>query len=123
MPGSHGGGRRSSRSHTERLRGVCLAEGDGGVSEHMLLGAPLVRDFTDVAKCPHRLRQGTPRSISQGGFDYSAARRRASPALMRSFMILLGRKTRTRRGVIGTSCPVLGLRPTRSPFWRMLNDP
>src|SRR5690606_9206822 len=27
-----------------------------------------------------------------------------------------GRKTRTRRGRIGTSSPVLGLRPTRSPF-------
>ncbi len=38
-------------------------------------------------------------------------------------MMLLGRKTSTRRGVIGTSLPVFGLRPTRSPFWRMPNDP
>ena len=30
----------------------------------------------------------------------------------------LGRKTSTRRGRIGTSTPVLGLRPMRRPFWR-----
>src|SRR5262245_47715582 len=36
--------------------------------------------------------------------------------------MLLGRKTSTRRGVIGTSCPVLGLRPTRCPFLRMLKE-
>ena len=42
---------------------------------------------------------------------------------MRSFMMLLGRNTSTRRGVIGTSCPVFGLRPTRWPFWRMPNEP
>ena len=42
---------------------------------------------------------------------------------MRSFIMLLGRKTKTRRGVIGTSSPVLGLRPMRSPFWRMPNEP
>ena len=42
---------------------------------------------------------------------------------MRCFMMLLGRNTSTRRGVIGTSWPVLGLRPTRSPFWRMPKEP
>ena len=42
---------------------------------------------------------------------------------MRSFMILLGRNTRTRRGVIGTSWPVFGLRPTRSPLARMPKEP
>ena len=47
---------------------------------------------------------------------YSAALRRDRPPLMRSFMILLGRNTNTRRGVIGTSSPVLGLRPIRCPF-------
>ena len=35
------------------------------------------------------------------------------PSLIRSFMILLGRKMSTRRGVIGTSWPVFGFRPTR----------
>ena len=38
-------------------------------------------------------------------------------------MMLLGRNTSTRRGVIGTSWPVLGLRPTRWPFWRMPKEP
>lgn len=42
--------------------------------------------------------------------------RRERPELIRSFMMLLGRKTSTRRGVMGTSLPVLGLRPMRSPF-------
>src|SRR6267154_2027628 len=34
-----------------------------------------------------------------------------------------GRNTNTRRGAIGTSSPVLGLRPTRSDFWRTWNVP
>src|SRR5688500_6302713 len=42
---------------------------------------------------------------------------------MRCFMMLLGLKTVTRRGGIGTSRPVLGLRPTRSPLSRTMNDP
>ena len=42
---------------------------------------------------------------------------------MRCFMMLLGRNTSTRRGVIGTSSPVFGLRPTRWPFWRMPKEP
>ena len=37
--------------------------------------------------------------------------------------LLLGRNTSTRRGVMGTSWPVLGLRPTRSPFLRMPKEP
>src|SRR6266481_2979047 len=45
------------------------------------------------------------------------------PALIRAFKTWLGRKTRTRRGSIGTSWPVLGLRPTRPPFLRTPNVP
>jgi hypothetical protein len=37
--------------------------------------------------------------------------------------IWLGRKTSTRRGMIGTSTPVFGLRPTRRPFCRTENVP
>lgn len=49
--------------------------------------------------------------------DYSAALgRRDRPELIRSFMMLLGRNTKTLRGVMGTSLPVLGFRPMRSPF-------
>ena len=36
---------------------------------------------------------------------------------------MLGLNTITRRGEIGTSCPVFGLRPTRSPFDRTMNEP
>ena len=38
--------------------------------------------------------------------------------LIRSLSTCDGRKTKTRRGKIGTSSPVFGLRPTRWPFWR-----
>jgi hypothetical protein len=39
------------------------------------------------------------------------------------FMIAEVLKTTTRRGDIGTSMPVLGLRPRRPPFLRTVNDP
>ena len=42
---------------------------------------------------------------------------------MRSRIIWLARKVSTRRGAIGTSTPVLGLRPTRSPLSRSTNVP
>src|SRR5262249_23454340 len=95
-------------------------------TQHVLLDAQFLRHFADVAKCLHCLWQATTpidcKCLNLRSY-YSAALRRPSPSLMRSFMMLLGRKTSTRRGVIGTSWPVLGFRPTRSPFWRMLNDP
>ncbi len=43
--------------------------------------------------------------------------------LMRCFRIADGLKTMTRRGEIGTSVPVLGLRPMRWPFLRTMNEP
>ena len=39
---------------------------------------------------------------------------------MRSRIIWLARKVSTRRGAIGTSTPVFGLRPIRSPLSQML---
>ena len=42
---------------------------------------------------------------------------------MRCFMMLLGLNTVTRRGGIGTSRPVFGLRPTRRPLSRTMNEP
>ena len=44
-------------------------------------------------------------------------------SLMRFFSTCDGRKTRTLAARIGTSSPVLGLRPMRWPFWRMENVP
>src|SRR5690348_3046824 len=46
-----------------------------------------------------------------------------SRPLILAFSTLDGLNTITRRGRIGTSTPVLGLRPTRSPFERTTNEP
>src|SRR5215468_11296681 len=45
------------------------------------------------------------------------------PEFIRVFRIADGLNTITRRGEIGTSFPVLGLRPIRWPFLRTTNDP
>ena len=43
--------------------------------------------------------------------------------LIRFFKTCEARNTRTRRGNMGISSPVFGLRPTRSPFWRTTKLP
>ena len=43
--------------------------------------------------------------------------------LMRCLRIADGLNTMTRRGEIGTSLPVFGLRPIRWPFLRTTNEP
>lgn len=52
-----------------------------------------------------------PNSSQRGAAGFLA--RPAIELLIFVFMMLLARKTSTRRGVIGTSWPVFGLRPTR----------
>jgi hypothetical protein len=47
----------------------------------------------------------------------------ADPPLTRAFSTLEGLKTITRRGKIGASTPVFGMRPMRWPFERTTNDP
>ena len=47
----------------------------------------------------------------------------AAARLIRFLSTCEARKTSTRRGRIGTSSPVLGLRPTRRPFWRTAKLP
>ena len=47
----------------------------------------------------------------------------AMPCLIRSFNLIEGRNTTTRRAEIGHSSPVLGLRPMRSDFLRTVNVP
>src|SRR5262245_64228856 len=47
----------------------------------------------------------------------------ASALLMRCLRIADGLNTITRRGEIGTSLPVLGLRPIRWPFLRSTKEP
>src|SRR5215510_5430068 len=90
--------------------------------QHVLLDREFFGDLTNIPKRLGCLRHDQP-PLKLQLTTYSAALRRNNPELMRSFMILLGRKTRTRRGVIGTSSPVFGLRPTRWPFWRMPKEP
>src|SRR5581483_6394588 len=102
--------------HRFELGEFCFPE-----AQHVLLDPELHRHLAYVAKCFSCLRQGPiPARIESA---YSAALRRLKPELMRCFMMLLGRNTSTRRGVIGTSWPVLGLRPMRSPFLRMPKEP
>src|SRR4029077_13467760 len=48
---------------------------------------------------------------------------RVVPELMRCLRIAEGLNPMTRRGEIGTSLPVLGLRPMRWPFLRTTNEP
>src|SRR5579883_2556110 len=52
---------------------------------------------------------------------YSGSSATAMP-LMRCLRIADGLNTITRRGEIGTSLPVLGLRPTRCPFLRTTKE-
>src|ERR1700754_1098155 len=73
----------------------------------MLRDAQLVRNLTDGA---------------EGGVGFIHALRQLASA-MRSRSMLLARKVRTRRGAIGTSTPVLGLRPMRSPLSRSTKVP
>src|SRR5438045_7934499 len=47
----------------------------------------------------------------------------APPVLIRCLRIAEGLNTITRRGEIGTSLPVFGLRATRWPFLRTTNEP
>src|SRR5579863_5352873 len=54
--------------------------------------------------------------------DYSDSGSPETP-LIRAFSRFDDLKTKTRRSLIGTSTPVFGLRPIRSPLWRTLNDP
>ena len=68
---------------------------------------------------------GSSAGGSEGGGDSSVTMLRTSgaPSLMRSRRTCEARKTRTRRGRIGTSSPVFGLRPIRWPFWRAAKVP
>ena len=65
-----------------------------------------IGDFADGAEGVARL------------FHAGSGPQRRVPAATRSFIRCDGRKVRTRRGLIGTSSPVLGLRPTRAVLSR-----
>src|SRR5262245_46085982 len=100
-----------------------LELGEFGLPEaqHVLRNLKLVSNLADRTKRLGRLVQSFSSSASIA--SYSAAFLRESASLMRCFMILLARKTSTRRGVIGTSWPVFGLRPILWPLSRIPKEP
>src|SRR6202011_880377 len=78
-----------------------------------------------LSKCPLLLMV-----VPQGGERFTRTRYSALPSplpvlwpLIRCFRMADGLNTITRRGEIGTSVPVLGLRPIRWPFLRTMNEP
>src|SRR5271169_426637 len=110
----------------------------------MLRHVDFISDLADGAECVRRLFQWPSprcdlclhRSDAIGTsflFDRNAFRKltkdfrnHAPPSaseLIRCLRIAEGLNTMTRRGEIGTSLPVLGLRPMRWPFLRTTNEP
>ena len=100
------------------LRKSCFPE-----AQHVLRQLHVFGDFADRAESFGALVHGVslasprPRSPSAGALTS------AGSALIRDFNTLDGLKTITRRGRIGTSTPVFGLRPMRWPFERTTKEP
>src|SRR5207245_2659267 len=116
-------------------------------AQHVLRQIEILGDFADRPECFGAFRQsgwsppgpgracGAPRlfSWSRSRLGRSSPLAPYSPAgsaplatsaaLILCLRTLLGLKTITRRGEIGTSCPVFGLRPTRWPFCLTTKDP
>src|SRR4029077_16292191 len=88
--------------------------------QHMLRQIEFVRDLADRAECVGRLVQS--RLLAHGP-SASPPALGSGPALMCCLRIADGLNTITRRGEIGTSVPVLGLRPMRCPFLRTTKEP
>ena len=80
-------------------------------------------NFANRAKCLCRFFQNSPRKYGFASPYSAAAFRLVKVLFIRSFIMLLARKTSTRRGVIGTSSPVFGFLPTRWPLDLMPKDP
>src|SRR5262249_51507322 len=97
-------------------------------AQHMLRHVELGRDFADGAKRLCRLFNpplcGLNR-YSHHNTPHCPNYPLVSPGvpLINCFRTFDARKTSTRRGRIGTSCPVFGLRPTRWPLSRTVKLP
>src|SRR3546814_2139344 len=95
-----------------------------GALERPQLGKARFPIAQDVLRQPRLARQLPDRAESGVGLVGSAGHFCRYPAAtMRSRIIWLARKVSTRRGAIGTSTPVLGLRPIRSPLSRRTKVP
>src|SRR5450830_860125 len=95
-------------------------------TQHVLRQIELIRHFTDGAKGVRRLviQSGlTPCWNKTRYWNERSAQLCSAWPLMRCLRIADGLNTITRRGEIGTSLPVLGLRPIRWPFLRTTNEP
>src|SRR5262249_46841590 len=79
--------------------------------QNVLRHVDFIGNFADGAKRVRRLLHGQ-RPRAHGASAPSV------PELIRCLSMAEGLNTMTRRGEIGTSLPVLGLRPIRWPFWR-----
>src|SRR5262249_1181386 len=89
-------------------------------AQHVLRDVQVVGYLTDRAESVRRLLwPGAPcRRYGHliDGIAHSSSSGPGAAPLTRAFNTWLGRNTSTRRGMIGTSSPVFGLRPTRRPF-------
>src|SRR6185437_13522137 len=97
--------------------------------QHVLRHVKLAGNLADSAECVRCLIQkAAPIRRFYAGLLLDAVTwwrhlAPSGPALMRCLRIADGLNTMTRRGEIGTSLPVFGLRPTRCPFLRTTNEP
>ncbi len=95
------------------LRELALPE-----PEHVLGHVEIVGDLADGTERRRRLLRPDAK-LARHGRRQVREQRLAHPealAVTRSLSACEARKTRTRRGRIGTSSPVFGFRPTRRPF-------
>src|SRR5208283_3844666 len=98
--------------------------------QHVLRNVEVVGDLADGSERIRRLVQmlAPLRSPVEELVGQPAQSDLPSPAaglcpLIRCLRMADGLNTITRRGEIGTSVPVLGLRPIRWPFLRTMNEP
>src|ERR1700710_1010717 len=83
----------------------------------------MLRVFRSQNRYP--LLRNMPTDSERDYASFSAALKMSSPVppLMRCLRIADGLNPFTRRGEIGTSLPVFGLRPIRCPFLRTTKEP
>src|SRR6185312_5421787 len=111
------------------LHRIDIAEARLPETQYVLRQIELVRNLADGTKCVGRLAIQSDTSLvleldallEQTAQDAGACS--SPPPFMRCLRIADGLNTITRRGEMGTSLPVLGLRPIRCPFLRTTNDP
>src|SRR5262245_3132643 len=123
------------------LHGPDFVEATFPEPQHVLWNCEFCGDFADGAErvrglvhavLPNRTRAGLPSQPRPRNCTWSMMTLRlrylssagcSGSALIRCFRMAEGLNTITRRGEIGTSLPVLGLRPILCPLLRTTNEP